>query len=192
MDDSLKAWFHREILVHETSLVRYLTRVWPRRDEVHDLRQDIYIKVYEAAMVSRPQSTRAFLFATARHLLADRVRRRRIVSIDAVGDLDELNVMINEISPERIVRSGQDLRQLAVAFDDLPSKCREVVWLRRVDDFTQKETAMQLGVSPKTVENHLSRGMRFLADAMFGVKRGEKVNLNQDSDQESGHGQQTD
>ncbi len=37
MDDSLDAWFKREILVHEAALVRFLNR-WPNREEVHDLR----------------------------------------------------------------------------------------------------------------------------------------------------------
>lgn len=33
----------REILPHEDSLVRYLTRTSPNRDDVHDLRQEIYV-----------------------------------------------------------------------------------------------------------------------------------------------------
>jgi hypothetical protein len=39
MDEPLDAWFKREILAHEAMLLRYLLRVWPRKDEVHDLRQ---------------------------------------------------------------------------------------------------------------------------------------------------------
>jgi hypothetical protein len=39
--------------VHEAALVRYLTRVWPSRSEIHDLRQEAYVRVYEAAKESR-------------------------------------------------------------------------------------------------------------------------------------------
>jgi DNA-directed RNA polymerase specialized sigma24 family protein len=39
--------------------------------------------VYEAARHARPHAPKAFLFATARHLMADRIRRERIVSIRA-------------------------------------------------------------------------------------------------------------
>lgn len=168
MDDSLKSWFTREVLVHEESFVNYLLRIWPRRDEVPDLRQETYIRVYQAAMTSRPAAARAFLFATARHLMADRIRRQRVISIDTVGDLEVLNVLVDEISPERRVRARQELRRLAVAFDALPPKCRETVWLRRVDQFSQNEVAEQLGISPRTVEKHLMKGMRYLANAMLG------------------------
>jgi RNA polymerase sigma factor (sigma-70 family) len=192
MDESLKAWFAREILVHEAALVRYLHRVWSRTDEVHDLRQDIYIRVYEAASVAKPVSPRAFLFSTARHLLIDRLRRRRIVSIDTVGNLDDLNVLIDDLSPERILRGHQDLRQLALAFDDLPPRCREVVWMRRVGNLSRTEVARRLGISPKTAEIHLTRGLMYLTDALFGRKPLPKTHTNGGSDHESEHGQQTD
>jgi len=101
MNESLDTWFKREIIAHEPALVRYLARHWPNRQEIFDLRQDIYIRVYDAAAKSRPQSPKSFLFSTARHLIIDRIRRQRIVSIDSVGDVDALNVMIEDISPER-------------------------------------------------------------------------------------------
>jgi DNA-directed RNA polymerase specialized sigma24 family protein len=104
MEDSLDAWFKREILPHEPMLLRYLARVWPRKHEVHDLRQETYARVYAAAMASRPASPRSFLFTTAHHLMADRVRHERVVSIEAVGDIEALNVTVDEISVER--RSG--------------------------------------------------------------------------------------
>src|SRR3546814_3782198 len=72
MDDSLDDWFAREILVHEGALESFLRRAWPNRDEIHDLRQEAYVRVYEAAARSRPTTPRAFLFTTARHLVTDR------------------------------------------------------------------------------------------------------------------------
>ena len=55
-----------------------------------------------------------------------------------------------------------------VAFDRLPDRCREVVWLRRVEDLSQKEVAVRLGISEKTVEKHIAKGMRLLADHLHG------------------------
>jgi RNA polymerase sigma-70 factor (ECF subfamily) len=167
MDEPLDSWFKREVLAHEGALVRYLLRTWPNRQEVYDLRQDTYVRVYEAAARSRPQAPKSFLFATARNLMADHIRRQRIVSIDAVGDLDALNVMIEEISPEQRASAHQELRRLAEAIDLLPPKCREAVWMRRVDDLPQKEVAMRLGITQKTVEKHVMKGMKLLATSLF-------------------------
>ena len=97
MLDSLDEWFAREILVYEDSLVRYLSRSWHHRDDIHDLRQDTYVRVYEAAARERPRAPKSFLFTTARNLMADRLRRSRVVSIEARADLESLNVHIDEL-----------------------------------------------------------------------------------------------
>lgn len=110
MAEPLDTWFKREILSHEVILVRFIARVWPRRNEVADIRQEAYARVYEAARRSRPQTPKAFLFATARHLMADRIRRERIVSIRAGGDGEYLDVLIDEISPEQRVGAHQEAR----------------------------------------------------------------------------------
>lgn len=167
MNDTLEQWFAREILAHEQSLVRYLTRVWPNRDEVPDLRQDVYMRVFECAQKARPESPKAFLFTTARHLMTDRLRRSRIIFIGTRGDLDELNVLVDEVSPEHHMTSIQELQQLAHAFDGLPTQCRTVMWLRKVEQLSQKEVAAQLGVQEKAVEKQVARGMRLLTAAVL-------------------------
>jgi RNA polymerase sigma-70 factor (ECF subfamily) len=182
VDKALNLWFAREVLAHEAVLVRYLLRLWPNRDEVHDLRQEVYIRVYESAQKLRPTAAKAFLFSTARHLLVDRARRGRVVSIESVGDLSDLNVLIDEVTPERHMDARQELKLLARAFRRLPPKGREVVWLRRVDELSQKEVAARLNISEKTVETHLRRGMQVMADALYsrGATRelsGRKQNL---------------
>lgn len=171
MDDSLDDWFVREILAHESALMRYLVRSWYRRDDVHDLRQEIYVRVYEAAGKGRPAMPKSFLFTTARHLMTDRLRRGRVVSIDAVGDIDALDVLIDEVSPERRFGARQELKQLAEAFDRLPDRCREVVWLRRVEELSQKEVAARMGIGEKTVEKQVAKGMRLIAEYFYGGGR---------------------
>jgi len=167
VDDSLDTWFKREVLVHEAALLRYLGRVWARPEEIHDLRQEIYVRVYEAASNTRPLASRAFLFATARHLITDRIRRSRVVSIEAVGDPDLLSVLVDEVSPERKMSAWQELKRLARALNALPPRCREVVWLRKVDELSSKEVATLLGLSVRTVEGQILKGMRLLSDKVF-------------------------
>jgi len=164
--ESLDTWFKRQILVHEEALVRYLRRCWPNPADIVDLRQDTYVRVYEAAGKARPQAAKSFLFTTARHLMTDRLRRQRIVAIDSVGDFDALNVTVEELTPEDRASAHQELRRLAEAIDGLPPRCREAVWMRRVDDLPQKEVAARLGVTQKTVEKHIMKGMRLLAEAL--------------------------
>jgi len=169
MSADLDRWFVQEILAHEPALMHYLRRCWPHRDELADLRQEVYVRVYEAAGRALPAQAKAFLFATARNLLADRLRRSRVVSIETMGDFESLNVlMVDGLSPEQWCGGRQVLRRLSDALDGLPARCREVVWLRRVEDLSQKEVAARLGISEKTVEKHLAKGMRLMAEGFHG------------------------
>jgi RNA polymerase sigma-70 factor (ECF subfamily) len=169
---ALDQWFAAEILPHEGLLLRYLSRVWRNSAEVFDLRQDIYVRVYESARSALPTMPKAFLFATARNLMTDRIRHSRVVFIDSTPDFDVLDVLIDEVSPERRLSARQELRMLARAFDSLSEKCRNVVWLRRVEGLSQRETAQRLGLHEGAVESQLARGVRVLALAVFGSADG--------------------
>ncbi|MEJ1961311.1 MAG: sigma-70 family RNA polymerase sigma factor [Gammaproteobacteria bacterium] len=190
MDESLDLWFAEEILPHEDSLMRYLARIWPHRDEIDDLRQEVYIRVYEAAVQARPLAPKSFMFTTARHLMADRIRRSRVVSIEATADLDALNVLVDEISPEQRASARQELGRLAEAFDLLPPQCRNVVWMRKVEGFSQKEVASKLGVSEGAIEKQITKGIRALARSLFGSGVGEGLKGGGNEQEATGHGKQ--
>jgi RNA polymerase sigma factor (sigma-70 family) len=184
----LDRWFATEILPHEAALTRYLKRVWYDPGEVPDFRQEIYVRIYESAAKERPTTPKAFLFATARNLLADRVRRERIVSIDYTQDLDALNVLIDEISPEQRLSARQELRRLAAGFDELSDDCRNVIWLRRVEGLSQKETAARLGMLESTLASHVCRGMKVLMKTVFGSEHDDAPESAKASSAERDHG----
>ena len=166
MSDSLATWFKSEVLVHEGILMRFLARSWPNRDELADIRQEAYIRVCEAAAQALPRSPKAFLFSIAKNIMADRRRRERIVSIQAASDRDLSNDLVEEKTPDRCVDGHQELARLALAFDRLPEKCRNVVWMRRVLDIPQKEVAERLGVKVRTVEAQVFKGINMLTEYM--------------------------
>ncbi|MGJ4802905.1 RNA polymerase sigma factor [Luteimonas sp. SDU82] len=168
MEDDLDDWFAREILVHEAALMRYLLRWWPHRDDAADLRQDVYVRVYEAAAVARPQHPKSLLFTSARNLMTDRWRRSRVVPLEALGEVDALHVLTDEVTPDRRLAAQRELRALVRAFDRLPAKRREVLWLRRVEELPVREIAERMGISPKTAENHLALATRAIADMVLG------------------------
>lgn len=164
----LKAWFIREILPLEAALMQYLQHNWRNVADITDLRQDVYLRVCEAAAQEPPRHPRQFLFTTARNLLIDRVRHAQIIPIEAVSDLEALEVAKDEPSPERSAIARDELRRLQAALDRLPERCREVVMMGRVEGLSGREIAARLGVAECTVSEHLAKGMRALANILFG------------------------
>ncbi|MFZ6694079.1 RNA polymerase sigma factor [Undibacterium sp. SXout20W] len=164
----LKDWFKYEVLPFEPSLMRMLRKHWGTDDELSDIRQDVYIKIYLYVMQhGTPDVTKALLFTIARNTLIDRFRRTQIVSIVSVSNLEDLDYGSNDLDPERITSAIEELKILQIALDDLPTRCRQVVTLRKLEGLSLREIAQEMKIADGTVEKHLTLGLRALANSLF-------------------------
>jgi RNA polymerase sigma-70 factor (ECF subfamily) len=162
------AWFVREILPLEAALMQFLQHNWRNKSDIADLRQDIYVQVYESALKGLPESPRAFVFTVARHLLIRRMRREQIVPFEAVSDFDALGAAIETPGPENSVIARDELRRLQGAVDRLPPRAREAFVMQQVEGLSRREIASRMGVSEKTVKTHLRDAGRALANILYG------------------------
>jgi RNA polymerase sigma-70 factor (ECF subfamily) len=120
--------------------------------------QEAFLRTYrerESAI-----TLRAFLFSTARNLAANEIRHRRTVERDTFVRPDELPVDAENESLESSFLRDERNRLIQQAIDRLPPQCRAAFTLRIFHEYSYKEVADQLGLSVKTVEKHISRGMR--------------------------------
>lgn len=162
------AWFVQEILPLEAALMQYLQHNWRNQSDIADLRQEIYMRVYDYARKEIPERAKPLLFTVARNLILTRVRDSLVVPIEAVSDIDALNIAMDAPSPERNTIARDELRHLQVAIDRLPPRCREAFVLGRVRGFSRSEIAVRMGVSEKTVTEHLTKAMRLISDILYG------------------------
>jgi len=158
-------WFVREVLPLEADLMQFLHRNWRNKSDIADLRQDIYVRVFETAKREIPARPRHFVFTVARNLLIDRVRRERIIPFDAVADADAL--FLAPDAPERTLIARDELRRLRAALDRLAPRQSEAVMLRRVEGLTGREIATRMGISEAAVSKLIDNGIRALADILY-------------------------
>ncbi len=166
--NDVNAWFVREVLPLEPLLMHYLRRQWPNQSEIEDLRQDVYVRVHEAAKKQIPHPTKPFVFRIAQNLLIDRIRREHVVPIEAVADFDGLGIAIDAPPPDRNVIARDELRRLQTALDQLPPRAREAVVLGRIEGLSGREIAKRMGIGTATVSAHLTSGILALADILYG------------------------
>jgi RNA polymerase sigma factor (sigma-70 family) len=167
-DRAIRAWFCQEVLSFEPVLTGFIRRYWRTHGDVADIRQDVYEKVLIAAARERPRQTGPYLIATARNIMINRARRARVISIDLMGNLDELILHADWLTPERHHDGRQELRRLEAGLAKLPPRCREVMSLRKLEGASTREVARRLGISVAAVEQQTTLGMRALVDWMLG------------------------
>lgn len=157
-------WFEDEVQPHEASLKSYLRNLFPTLPDVDDYVQESYARLIRAKEKGRISYVKAFLFTTARNAALDFFRRRKVVSIDGVADLEALSVTEDRPSVPETVSKQQELDMLAEAVRTLPDRCRKVLTLRLLYGMPQKDIAAELKISPHTVKAQLAKGMRRCAD----------------------------
>ncbi|MGZ3836829.1 MAG: sigma-70 family RNA polymerase sigma factor, partial [Mucilaginibacter sp.] len=58
------------------------------------------------------------------------------------------------------------MMQVSEVVSKLPEKCREIYKLSREGQLSHKQIAEQLNISTKTVENHLTKALRYLRTSL--------------------------
>jgi RNA polymerase sigma-70 factor (ECF subfamily) len=74
---------------------------------------------------------------------------------------DEINY-IDSFDPLIRMEYAELLDYVEQLIDNLPEKCRQIFYLSRIEQLNNKEIALQLNISPKTVENQISIAIKKL------------------------------
>ena len=95
------AWFAREVLPLEPLLMHFLRTNWRNGGDIEDLRQDVYLRVCEAAQEEYPAQVKPFVLATARNLLINRARRGPVDPIVANAHRETHDIQAEGRGPDR-------------------------------------------------------------------------------------------
>jgi RNA polymerase sigma factor (sigma-70 family) len=168
------AWLAKEILVHERALRGYLSRFFKNVADVEDVVQETYARLLSLSDSDSVavRNWHAFLFASARNVALDRIRKARVVSLDTLAELGGAGVLDQTPSADEALNARQELALLLETIASLPDRCREVLTLRKLYGLSQREIAQRLAIAESTVEKHVAYGVRLCAERMF-AKRGE-------------------
>lgn len=164
--DALALWMGREILPHEAGMRRWLRRLAPPGLDEDDIIQEAYCRIVLAANPAMVRNGQAYFRTIVRNIVLEEVRRSKTVSFSLLADLDLPEPRAAEPSPEAAAGSRQEWRRMVGLLSLLPSRCREIFTLRKIDGLPQREIARRLGVSENVVENQALRGLRLLLRAM--------------------------
>ena len=143
----------------------YLSRLLGDRAEAQDVAQNAFVRIQPSMDAGRAREPRLLLFAIARRLALNEIRRRRNQRVDGQGGVSLDDLVSTEPSVERIVAARQEMVRFEEILLRIPPGCRQVFLLRKVENLTHDEIARRLGISTKTVENHMTRAYRLLREA---------------------------
>ena len=157
---SLEQWYREQVVVHERALRAYLRRAFPVVTDVDNVIQETFARVLEARRAAPIENVRGYLFTTARHQALNLLRRRKIISIESIAEIEAFDISTDEPGIPEKVGLKLEIELLTQAIQSLPERCREVLTLRKIEGLSQRDIATRLGISEHTVEAQVATGMR--------------------------------
>ena len=164
MDTEVVDWLTINFLPHEAELRRMLRRVCSGPAEVDDVVQETCYRILSMASLDGIRDPKPFVFRTAKNLVLDRIKRDAVVRIEAMANLEDLDIADSAPSPERIVFARSELKWVIGLVAQLPDRCKAVFRARRIHGLSQQETADSLGLTDGVVEHEMMKGMRLMSD----------------------------
>jgi len=172
LDSNSSAWFREHVQPHESMLRAWLRSRFPSESDVDDIVQEGYARLLEARKTTAIQAPKPFLFAIARNLALGRLRRQQAAAGQAaLADFDFESVLDETADVPHTVARAQELELLTQASQSLPTRCRQIITLRKIYGLSQKEVAAQLGIAEHTVEAQGTIGLRKLAEFFERIER---------------------
>ena len=152
------------------ALMAFFLRRIRNHAEAEDLTQEVLIRVTQKGAAIDPTRPDAYVFQIAANLLRDRGRRLKVRTAYQMGLGVAEGNRVEELDPSRVVQARQSLATVAAALRELPERTRTIFILFRLEGMKQREIADTLGVSVRTVEQHVIRASLFLRER-FGEDR---------------------
>ncbi|MEJ0037923.1 MAG: sigma-70 family RNA polymerase sigma factor [Gammaproteobacteria bacterium] len=147
---------------HADELLGFLRRRVKSSHDAADLRQEVYLRLYQVRKTGQVGSLRAYLYRIARNLLVD-VRRqqtveRRLFDTDAAAAANE-SVLCPEPGPEAVATGAEELELLRGALAELQPALRDALLWYRLEGLTLREIGARLGVSESMASRYVNKAL---------------------------------
>jgi len=124
-----------------------------------ELVQDIFLKIWEDQdALLGIKSVKAYLYRSVVNSSINYINRQK--------NIEKHHLQIAEnISPEDLDLQDTHNELIVLLYDEialLPAKCQQVFKMSRLEGVKYRDIASQLGISEKTVENHMGNALKIL------------------------------
>lgn len=123
-----------------------------------DVVQEVFIELWKKRQVLHVDHIKPYLYQSVKHKVIDYIRKQRI----PLTDLDYVDQFVSGSFTEDWLAQKELQSIVEQTIQQLPDQCRLVFKLSRFDELTNKEIAEQLNISVRTVENHISKALKYL------------------------------
>jgi RNA polymerase sigma-70 factor, ECF subfamily len=143
------------------SLCNYANGILNNADEAEDIVQQVMITIWDKRnSLQITASLKSYIYRSVHNTALNRIRKQKMIA--GYEAAKQYSVTAADIVTSNAVISNELNRLIGIAVNKLPEQCRMVFKLSRFESMKYAEIADHLGISVKTVENHMGKALRLL------------------------------
>ncbi len=143
-------------------LCAYSNKFLNEPEDAKEIVQDVFAKIWEGRYDIDPEcSLKSYVFKIAQNLSINKLRRNKVES--RYTEIYKIVYIENhEFSAYESLVARELEYNITHSIENLPTECRKVFELSRVEGLKYREIAETLNISVKTVEAQMSKALRSL------------------------------
>ncbi|WP_324759103.1 RNA polymerase sigma-70 factor [Sphingobacterium thalpophilum] len=146
-------------------LYRTAFRMLGDEQAAEDIVQDTFVRLWEKWETMTHDNIKGWLFTTSYHLVLKGLKQSQ--SRENIEQLTFREPLAEEADQPLMTKQLQ--LQVDACVDSLPEQCRKVYVMRRHDELSIKHIALELGISTKTVEGHVTIALKRIRQSIGSI-----------------------
>lgn len=155
--DSRQA-FNELYFRHWENLYRSAYAALRDEDSAKDIVQEVFFSIWKKRHTQQIRQLSAYLFQAVKFQVARQLRQGKLLDshVEQLGHLHAMN------TTEESLYAAELDALLETTLGKLSERCRDVFYLSRFEQLSNKEIALRLNLSTRTVEWHISNALKHL------------------------------
>lgn len=150
-----------------TDLVRFGIKYVKSPEISEELVQEVFINIWERhESLAISSSFKSYLFTSVKYRAFNYLR----LQMPKEKLLENVELLDKVAAYEDYQASAELKREVNKAIDSLPTKCRAILIMSKMDGMSHREIATELGVSEKTIENQITIAFKKLREALGPIR----------------------
>ena len=136
----------------------YAMNIFKEKGICEDIIQNVFTDIWSRRKQLQVKNLKGYLFQSVKYQIFSHLRNRRL----SFQDLTRLNII--DFSTD--TSKNLEFEELQGIIDEqvskLPSRCQQIFLLSRYEHKTNKEIALELGISIQAVKNQISKALKVI------------------------------
>ncbi|RFS18929.1 RNA polymerase sigma-70 factor [Chitinophaga silvatica] len=135
-------------------------------ESAEEIASDVFLNIWKhRERLLQVDNLKVYLYVSTKNIALNYLNKAAKTQHFSLDNL-EVDISVNHATPEQIYISGEMVKRIEAAVNDLPPKRKMIFKLIREDGLKYKEVAQILDISVNTIDVHMAQALKKISESI--------------------------